>query len=68
MLAVGAAGHSCGVVETAAHADEGRRAAAQGEEGVAGVPRLVAVAEMEVAAVVPAPPGAEVAAVVPRCT
>lgn len=57
VLAVGAAARSRGVVEMAAHADGGRRAAAQGEAGAPEVPR-VAAGEVAVAlGVAPPPPG-----------
>ncbi|MDT5136786.1 MAG: hypothetical protein QOD58_1048 [Mycobacterium sp.] len=59
VLAVGAAARSRGVVEMAAHADGGRRAAAQGEAGAPKVPRVAAGAgEVAVAlGVAPPPPG-----------
>ncbi|MDT5220371.1 MAG: hypothetical protein QOF15_2476 [Mycobacterium sp.] len=55
MLAVGAGARSGGVVEVAAHADGGRRAAAQGAQGEVagpGVPLVAAVIEMGVAVAV----------------
>ena len=67
VLAVGAAARSRGVVEMAAHADGGRRAAAPGEAAAPGVPRVAAVAGAAVAVVLLVPVGDGGGGGVSRC-